>query len=76
MVTTLGFGAASQLGTVLAKAVGLDPDDVRCVDLHLKPGGLATATFEVVIMDEAGLPLTEDGEIVTAVRQFQEVQGE
>ena len=76
MPTTIGLGAAQRLGVVLAKAVGLDPDIVRRVDLRLKMGELATLTFDVAIVDEAGLPLTEDGEIVTVIRQFQEVQGE
>ena len=76
MPTTIGLRAAQRLGVVLAKAVGLDPGIVRRVDLSLKSSELATLTFEVVIMDEVGLPLTEDGEIVMAVRQFQEVQGE
>ena len=63
---------ASQLAAVLAEAVGLNPSEVMCVDLHLRPGELATLTFKVVVADDSGRPLEEDGEIVTAVREFRE----
>ena len=66
---------ASQLTAVLAEAVGLNPSDVMCVDLHLRPGELATLTFKVVVADDSGRPLVEDGEIVMAIRKFREVEG-
>ena len=65
---------ASQLAAVLAEAVGLNPSDVMCADLHLRPGELAILTFKVVVADDSGRPLEGDGEIVTAVRQFREVE--
>ena len=40
---------------------------------ELKPGELAVLTFKVAVTDDSGQVLTEDGEIVTAIREFREV---
>ena len=64
---------ASKIAGVLAEAVGLKPSECLSADLHLDPKELAVLTFRVAVTDDSGQVLTEDGEIVTAIREFREV---
>lgn len=58
----------------ILKALGLDKQRVRYAEIVLNLGSMPTVLCEIELADENGLPLIENGAVVTELQKYELVR--